>query len=423
LSTLKIQRSTFNGTLSAPPSKSFSHRAIICGALSGSKCNISPMLFSEDIFATTYAMREIGANINICENMLEIESFKPNNNTTIIDCRDSGSTLRFLIPIVAALGLNAVFKRSLSLAKRPIITFLEILSKAGIKFEMCSDLSLKISGSLRPGKFFVPGNITSQFISGLLLALPLLQGDSEIELTSNLESRSYVNITIEVMKSFGVYAEKRANGFFIKGGQKYKPRNYTIEGDWSQAAFFIAAGAIKGCVKIENLNRNSSQGDREILEILSSFGAKISWKNSTLTAESSHLKGVNIDASEIPDLVPILAVVGANAEGTTNITGVKRLKFKECNRLKAIYNQLLALGVDIKIYKDALKIRGNGKYKGGSAWSHKDHRIAMALSIMAINLPEYLEITDAQSVNKSYPHFFKDYNLLGGKASVVNLGK
>ncbi len=423
MSTLKIQKSTLRGTLAAPPSKSFSHRAIICAALSGSKCSISPVIFSDDILATIHAMKEIGSSIKACGNALKIKDFKINKHTAVIDCRDSGSTLRFLIPIAAALGLNAVFKRSRSLAKRPIMAFLKILSKAGINFEMCSDLSLKISGSLHSGKFLVPGNITSQFISGLLMALPLLQGDSEIELTSNLESRSYVSITIEVMKSFGVFVEKKANGFFIKGGQKYKPRNYTIEGDWSQAAFFIAAGAIKGCIKVENLNKNSSQGDKQILEILSNFGAKISWKNGTVLSKSSRLKGINIDASEIPDLVPILAVVAANSEGITLIMGVKRLKFKECNRLEAICKQLLDLGVDIKIHKETLKIRGKGKHKGGSAWSHKDHRIAMALSIMAINLPEDLRIIDAQSVSKSYPHFFKDYNLLGGKASVVDLGK
>ncbi len=422
MSVVHITPTKLSGSLTAPPSKSFSHRAIICGALSGGKCDISSIIFSEDILATLNGMRETGVNINTYENSLTVNDFKPNLSDITIDCYDSGSTLRFLIPVVAALGIDATFKRSLGLAKRPMIEYLEILSKAGVKFEINNDLSLKINGKLQSGKFFIPGNISSQFVSGLLMALPMLEDDSEIILTSKLESSKYVDITIDVMKKFGVHIDKTIDGFFIKGNQKYKPADYVVEGDWSQAAFWLIAGAIGGNITIKNLNKDSSQGDKQIFELLEQFGADISWNENNVTVKKSKLKGIDVNASEIPDIVPILAVVAANAKGATNITNAERLKFKECNRLEATYRELKSLGVDIKKTEDGLIINGKGKHKGGTVWSHNDHRIAMAMSIMAINLPENLKITDADSVKKSYPHFFEDYNSIGGKADVIDLG-
>lgn len=362
---ISINPTHLSDTITAPPSKSFSHRAIICAALSGGKSNVSSIMFSKDILATINGIKKIGSDISIYENSLTINSFKPSADNIIIDCYDSGSTLRFLIP----------------------------------------------------------GNISSQYISGMLMALPQLNSDSEIKLTSNLESSKYEDITIDVMKKFDVHIEKTTDDFFIKGNQKYKPVNYVVEGDWSQAAFFMAAGAIGGNITFKNLSRNSSQGDKQIFELLLKFGADVYWNSSDIVVNQSKLKGINIDASEIPDLVPILAVVAANANGVTNITNAERLKFKECDRLEATYKELKYLNVDIKKLNDGLIIKGKRIYNGGMVWSHNDHRMVMALSIMAISISENLAISDFDSVKKSYPHFFKDYNSIGGKTYVINVGK
>lgn len=423
---IKILPARLKGTVVAPPSKSFSHRAIICAALSGGISNINSIMFSDDIIATINGIRKIGANISIYEKNLTVNSFNPTSDNITIDCGESASTLRFLIPIVSVLGINAVFKRSLGLSKRPVKDYLEILKEFGVKYKFCEDLSLHISGRLKPGKFFVSGNISSQYISGLLMALPLLKNNSEIKLTSRLESFKYVDITINVMKQFGVNIKKTVDGFFINGDQKYISRDYFIEGDWSQAAFFMAAGAIGGNIIIKNLNKNSSQGDKEIFELLKKFGANIYWNNKDVVVNKSELSGIDIDASEILDLVPILAVIAANSDGVTNIKNIKRLKFKECDRLSAIYKELKKLNVDIKKLDDSLIITGKRLYKKSYkniVWSHNDHRIVMAMSIMALSLTQSLEISGFNSVKKSYPKFFKDYNLVGGRADVVNMGK
>ena len=421
---IRVIPAKLSGTVVAPPSKSFSHRAIICAALSGVKSNIFPIMFSEDILATVNGIKEMGADISVCKDILAINRFNPSTHNITIDCYDSGSTLRFLIPIVAVLGVNATFKRSIGLSKRPLTDYLEILSRSGVKYKFSQDFSLSISGKLQPGKFWVSGDISSQYISGLLMALPLLNNDSEIKLSSNLESSKYVDITIDVMKTFGVNVAKTVDGFFIQGNQTYKPTDYVVEGDWSQAAFFMAAGAICGDITVKNLNKNSYQGDKQIFDLLKKFGANIYWDNDDIVVYKSQLTGIDIDALEILDLVPILAVVAAHANGITNIKNIKRLKFKECNRLEAIYQELKCLNVDIKKSDDGLIIKGKGKrvYNGDRVWGHNDHRMVMALSIMANGLSGNLEISGFDSIKKSYPYFFEDYNLVGGKTYVVDVG-
>lgn len=427
MNVMKITPAKPKGTVAAPPSKSFSHRATICAALSGGVSNVDFIMFSEDVVATINGVKKIGADVSLDENKLTINSFKPTSDNIIIDCGDSGSTLRFLIPVVAVLGINAVFKRSLSLSKRPLEDYLKILGEFGIIYRFDEDLSLSISGKLRPGRFFVPGNVSSQYISGLLMALPLLKENSEIKLTSKLESSEYIAMTLDVMKKFGVDIKKTVDGFFIKGNQRYIPKDYSVEGDWSQAAFFMAAGAIGGNVIIKNLNKNSCQGDKQIFDLLKKFGAEIYWDSKDVVVNQSELRGIDIDASEILDLVPILAVVAANSTGTTNIRNLRRLKFKECDRLTAVYKELKSLDVDIKKLEDSLVITGKKTYKNiydnkKMVWSHNDHRMVMALSIMALRLPQSLKISGFDSVQKSYPSFFQDYKLIGGKADVVSMG-
>ena len=419
----RIYNKFLNGTVSLPPSKSFSHRAVICAALAGEESFVLPMIFSQDILSTINGMKSLGAKIRIFENKVVIKGFKNPPEEAIVDCCDSGSTLRFLIPVAAALGIKTVFKRSESLAKRPIQELLIALEKAGVKSEMSDDFSLKISGQLRPGEFLLPGDVSSQFVSGLLMALPILDGNSKIKLSSELESSGYVEITSEVMKKFGVLTKKNSNGFFIKGNQKYKSCDYKIEKDWSQAAFFMAMGALNGSVCVKGLNKSSCQSDKIIFNLLEKFGADISWNNDEVKVKKTKLKATNIDAAQVPDLVPVLAVLAANAEGKTTIKNVKRLRFKECDRLSAIGEELKKIGVKIEIFENELKIVGGKNYFGCEVSSHGDHRIAMALTVMASCAEGNMVILNSDCVKKSYPNFFDDYCLLGGAADVFNLGQ
>lgn len=418
-----ITPAKFYGEISVVPSKSFSHRAAICAALSEKRCNIFSMSVSDDVLATVRGLKKIGANIFIDGDTLIAKEKGTFLDGTIIDCNDSGTTLRFLIPLIAALGKSAIFKRGDSLLKRPIKLYLEILKKFGVKYNIDSNNLIYISGQLKSGVFFIPGNISSQFVSGLLMALPLIDGSSEVNIVGVLESEGYVDMTIEMMKQFGVNIFKEKNKFYIKGGQKYQGANLKIEGDWSQAAFFMVGAAISGEIVLKNLNKNSCQGDKRIEKLISDFGASVHWDNNKLIVKKSFLHGVHVDASQIPDLVPALAVLGANSYGQTKIFNAKRLKFKECDRLQIMYEQLKKLNVNITKSKDSLTIFGKKNICSTSDLGYNDHRIVMALAIMALNLKENSLITYAQSVNKSYPEFFKHYNMLGGNARVFDVGE
>lgn len=418
-----IRKNFLNGTVLVPPSKSFSHRAIICAALSGKESFISPLVFSQDILATIDGMKNLGAEIEIFENGIKVKGFKKPSKKVFVDCFDSGSTLRFLVPVAAVLGIETVFKRSESLAKRPIEDLLNALEKAGVKWEENEDFSLKVSGKLSSGEFLLPGNVSSQFVSGLLMALPMLDGNSAIKLTSKLESSAYVEITAEVMKKFGILTQKIHDGFFVEGNQKYKSFDYIVEGDWSQAAFFMAMGALGGSVSIKGLNKNSYQADKMIFNFLENFGADISWNEDEIRVNKSKLRGINIDAAEVPDLVPVLAVLAANAEGETTINNVKRLRFKECDRLSAISEELAKIGVKIKFFENELKITGGKNYLGCEVSSHNDHRIAMAMTVMTSCTEGNMTILNSDCVKKSYPDFFEDYCLLGGIVDVFDVGK
>ena len=423
MSEVIIKPNELCGEIVIPSSKSLTHRSIICGCLAGKRCKITPISFSQDILATIQAMKNIGSEFFLEGENLFVEGFSLNDQKDIvIDCCESASTLRFLIPIVSALGINASFKMSESLAKRPLLSYLRILSKNGLKFQYQGKCVVKISGKLTPGTFCIPGGTSSQFISGLLLALPLLEDDSLIEITSKLKSANYVSMTTQVMRHFGVRAQRTQTGFFIAGNQKYKPADYTIEGDWSQAAFFLAAGLLRGRVSIKGLNTRSIQGDSSIYSLISDFGGKIYTRRGAVVTRKSDLHGITIDASQIPDLVPILTVLAANAEGMTVINNIRRLRFKESSRAEVISEELGKLGVEIYRTKHQLKIIGNQKLHSEVLWGHNDHRIVMALSIMANVVPEGLKIKGAESINKSYPDFFKDYALLGGNVNVVHMG-
>lgn len=400
MSIVNIENSTLHGELVLPASKSAAHRALICSFLAGSG-NVKPITPSNDMKATRQAIASL------------------QNGDEVVDCIESGSTLRFMIPVAAALGKSVTFVGSGLLPQRPIGDYLRLLPEHNVKCISSGGLPLTIEGRLTPGDFEIAGDVSSQYITGLLLALPLLDGDSRIILTTMLQSKPYVDMTVKVMNDFGVVVEETDYGYYIAGNQKYLPRDYIVESDWSQSAFFLVAGALSGSVKLFGLDLNSRQGDKEIVNILKQFGADIEATDDYVLARKSALKGIEIDATDIPDMVPSLAVAAVYAEGRTVIKGAERLKYKESDRIESIVRNLKKMGADIQATEDGMLINGSA-LNGADLKGFNDHRIVMAFAVAALGANGVTTIDDAQSINKSYPHFFEDYNKLGGKANVLN---
>lgn len=422
MSDVKFSPFVPNGTVNVPPSKSDVHRAIICAAMANGVSRISPVALSNDIKATIGCIKALGADAVLENNVLTVDGTNMyKNKTALLDCGESGSTLRFFIPIAAVGNINATFVGKGKLPQRPIGIFTEALPKAGTVCKTEGGLPLEIKGQLKSGIFEIPGNVSSQFITGLLLALPILEGDSEIVLTSPLESVGYIAMTIRTMKQFGVNIQATEKGWHIKGGQSYKTCDYTTDGDWSQAAFFMVLGAVSGKVTVKGVAKDSTQGDKKCAEILARFGAKVTQIDNEVTVEKGELKAITIDASQIPDLVPVLSVCAAFAEGTTKIINAERLRIKECDRLKATAELLNNLGGKVKELSDGLEIAGVSSLKGGNVNGYNDHRIVMSAAVCAARSDEDITATFAMSINKSYPDFYIDYNSIGGKANVLDL--
>lgn len=422
MSDVKFSPFVPNGTVNVPPSKSDVHRAIICAAMANGVSRISPVALSNDIKATIGCIKALGADAVLENNVLTVNGTNMyKNKTALLDCGESGSTLRFFIPIAAVGNINATFVGKGKLPQRPIGIFTEALPKAGTVCKTEGGLPLEIKGQLKSGIFKIPGNVSSQFITGLLLALPILEGDSEIVLTSPLESVGYIAMTIRTMKQFGVNIQATEKGWHIKGGQSYKTCDYTTDGDWSQAAFFMVLGAVSGKVTVKGVAKDSTQGDKKCAEILARFGAKVTQLDNEVTVEKGELKAITIDASQIPDLVPVLSVCAAFAEGTTKIINAERLRIKECDRLKATAELLNNLGGKVKELSDGLEITGVSSLKGGNVNGYNDHRIVMSAAVCAARSDEDITATFAMSINKSYPDFYIDYNSIGGKANVLDL--
>lgn len=422
MSIVKYLPFTPSGSVTAPPSKSDVHRAIICAALSKGVSTISPVALSNDIKATIGCIEALGAKTYIENNVLTVDGTELfSNKTATLDCGESGSTLRFFIPVAAVGGVNASFIGSGRLPQRPIGIFTDLLPNFGVNCETEGGLPLKIIGKLQSGTFKIPGNVSSQFITGLLFVLPLLENDSDIVLTSPIESVGYIDMTIYTMSKFGVEIETTDFGWHIKGNQSYKPCNYTTDGDWSQAAFFMVGGAINGSITVNGVNRDSAQGDRKIAELISQFGAEVLQTDTSVTVNSGKMHAITIDASQIPDLVPVLAVCATFADGTTKIINAQRLRIKESDRLKTTANLINNLGGNVQELSDGLEITGVKQLSGGIADGCNDHRIVMSAAVCAAGLDGEIECSDALSINKSYPEFFNDYNSIGGRANVLDI--
>ena len=428
---LKIKPSILEGKVKIPPSKSVAHRAIICAALSGGVCRVDNIDYSDDIIATIAAMRTLGATIKKEDTHLEVEGiFSKNNNieeNRIVDCNESGSTLRFLVPIALLFEGSTKFIGRGNLGKRPLTTYYNIFDRQKITYTYEeNNLNLVVNGKLKPDTFEVEGNISSQFITGLLFTLPLLEEDSKIVISTEMESKGYIDLTLQAMATFGVeIINNNYREFIIKGNQRYKATNYYVEGDFSQAAFYLSADALGNNVLCQDLNIESLQGDKKVIDILQRMNNKFLINEEGMKCSvEDELRTTIIDGSQCPDIIPVLALVSSLAKGTTIITNAKRLRIKECDRLAAVTSELNKLGAHIVEKEDGLIITGVGKLKGGvETWSHKDHRIAMTLAIASTNCEEPIVIKDWECVAKSYPHFFEDFKSLGGSVHEWNLGQ
>ena len=400
-----ITPTLLKGTITPPPSKSQAHRLIIAAALSDGVCRLSNVELSQDIQATLRCMAALGAEasadgavIRGCNLMDGLGAPPPE----IMDCGESGSTLRFLIPVALALRGGGTFTGRGRLMERPQGPYFDLFREKGIAWSL-EDGVLTVSGKLTPGEYALPGDVSSQFVTGLLYALPLLEGDSEIRLTTGLESRGYVDMTLDALEQFGVAVDYDGDRRFrVPGNQAYRHRDLAIEGDWSNAAFWYAAISAGCGVELEGLNAFSVQGDMRIVPCFVK-----------LQGEGP----VELDVSQCPDLVPPLAAMAALRAGEeTRIVNAARLRMKESDRLFTVTEVLTALGADVEEHQDFLVIRGKAGLPGGVTVSgHNDHRIAMMAAIAAARCERPVTITGAECVEKSYPRFWEDYEKLGGR--------
>ena len=424
MSTIKITPTKLQGKVKVPPSKSMAHRAIICASLANGKSRIDNIEYSKDIEATIKAMQSLGTSIEKYDDYVLVDgSTTYSSQDSFIDCEESGSTLRFMVPISIVKENRVHFVGTGNLGKRPLTTFYEIFEKQNIGYMYKDDvLDLSIGGVLKSGDFSIPGNISSQFITGLLFALPLLDGGSTITVTSPLESKGYIDLTLQMLESYGIHIYHQNYQIFeISGNQQYQPNNYRVEADFSQAAFYLVAGAIGNDVTLLDLNLESMQGDKETLSILERMGATIHKTNDGIKVISNGLYGTTIDASQCPDVIPVLSVACSLANGKSEIINASRLRIKECDRIEATTSQLQVLGAHITELKEGMKIEGVEILHGGNCKSYDDHRIAMMLAIAATICQEEVIIDNKECVQKSYPSFWEDYQMLGGVISECNM--
>lgn len=414
---VKIVGQPLQGELEILSSKSDGHRILICAALADRETKIEINNTSEDIEATIDCLRALGAVIEREDNRITVQPIRKLPEEIVIHPRESGSTLRFFLPVVAALTDKAFFTGEGRLPDRPLTPLQKTMEENGTRFSN-EKLPFYTLGKLKGNSFQLPGNISSQYISGILFAAPLIEGEVKIHLTSPLESSPYVDMTIETMKRFGIEVDFDGEVFTVKEGRYISPGEIQVEGDYSNGAFFLAAGALEGPVEVSGLRQDTLQGDSKVLDILQEMGADIQINENIIIAKKE-LKGTKVDLSEIPDSLPILAVVASFSHGETVFFNGERLRYKETDRLMTTARMIRDLGGEVEEIGDGLIIKPV-PLKGGETSSFGDHRIAMAAAIGAIGCTEEVIIDRAEAVNKSYPNFYEDYKSLGGVVDVID---
>ena len=403
---------TVSPRIRAISSKSEAHRALICAALSDGECEIICTDTNADIDATVACLNSLGADIKRTEIGFSVKPIDEVKQGGTLECNESGSTLRFLLPLAAALGANCAFNMRGRLAARPLSPLYELLKSNGISLSPQGSNPLEIKGKLTSGNYSVAANVSSQFVSGLLFALSVTEGESRLTLEGKIESAPYILMTLDALKLFGADVDFDGDRcFYIKGKSRLSsPKSVTIGGDWSNAAFFLVSGAIgENKVTLLSLDESSRQGDKEIIDILSGMGAEIKKTVDGITVFPSKLKGIEIDAKNIPDLVPILAVAAAVAEGETKIFGAERLRLKESDRIESVCALLSSIGATVRETDDGMIIRGKSRLSGGEVDSYNDHRIAMSAAIASLVCDGAVKIKGFEAINKSYPTFADNF--------------
>lgn len=399
-----------SGNITIPPSKSLAHRAIICACLAPGRSVISNIDYSADIRATIEGMRHLGASIKEDKDTLfidGIETFQYDGD--VVNCHESGSTLRFFLPLFSLTGKRATFSGSKRLIERPQNVYEMLFQEQGIDFVRTYP-NIIIDGRLKPGELTLKGNVSSQFITGLLFALPLLEADSKIHIEPPFESRSYVDLTIQMLKRFQIIVEyEDAYTLAIKGNQQYQPTDVLVEGDYSQLVFWASLGVLNHSVETHGLDLHSLQGDKKTIDIFQSMNAGIKVLDDGYQFCPGTLNGTVIDLNDCPDLGPMLFALATQANGKTTFQNAGRLRIKESDRIEAMETELKKLGCSISSTFGTVTITGPVKLQGNvTLHGHNDHRIVMALSILATIADEPITIDDAQAISKSYPGFFKD---------------
>lgn len=412
---------TFSGnflpdaSVSIPSSKSYIHRMAICAALSDGVSTISNVNFSNDITATLGCLDTLGCASVVTDDKIVIHGGKFTNDFKLYNCDESASTLRFMIPVVLAAAGRGKFTGTQTLMKRPLDTYFDMFDDNGITYDYKAGEYMLAEGGFVKDEYNLDGGVSSQFVTGILLALAYLGGRKKLNIVGNLSSAPYVDITREVMQQFGVKVDFDGSSFIIDGSGKFTPQNVVAQGDYSQSAFYLAAAAMGGRITLKNLSLTTSQGDAVVVDLIEKMGGKITKTADGIVAEKSQLKSLGvIDAEDFPDIVPPLALLCTQCSGDTTITNVSRLKIKESDRLLAVQTLLNQLGADVKIDDNNMYIKGGAHLHGAEVSAFNDHRIAMTAAIAAIAADGSITIKESESVKKSYPKFFEDFAKLGG---------
>jgi len=408
---------SLSGKVRAPPSKAQTHRALFAGLLSKGATIIRNPLTCDDTTASAKAVSSLGAIVHLDRESWKVEGDgMPHPPLGTIECGESGVTLRFTIPIVSLVGVDVNLSGSAGLMRRPLQPLIEAMKQLGVGIHSAG-LEVRVkAASTKGGKVRIPGNVSSQFISGLLFAGPFMKEGLEVNVTSPLESRGYLALTIETLKQHGINVQKNSEMsiFQVAPWQTYSSADHTIPGDYSSAAFLMSAAAVTGSrITITGLAPGETDPDSALLRILTQMGVRSRFSSDGLHVEGGPLKASEVNISDCPDLGPVIAALGTCAEGKTKITSAERLRYKESDRLEAMASEIRNLGGEVKMTDDGLVVSGRTILRGGTVESHDDHRIVMALAVAALNAAEPVTIRNAQSVSKSYPAFFDDLRSLG----------
>jgi 3-phosphoshikimate 1-carboxyvinyltransferase len=417
-----IRSSTARGTVTAPPSKSYTHRAMVLGALTHDSFSLRNPLVSDDTKATLEALGTMGADVGTSHGYLRIHCEELKHPKRVVDARNSGTTIRLMSGIASLLDSPVTLTGDSSLVKRPMGTLLDALTQLGASCVYIGQQGrppLSIRGPISKPEAEIAGGVSSQFVSSLLIACTQKMASTALKIKGDITSRPYVDITIEMLRHFGAEVQEAGTGFFVPGRQSLRREAYTIPGDYSSAAFLLAAAAITdGSVTVRKLESGTAQGDRRIVDHLRSFGAKVSLTPDAVTASGGRLVGTEIDVGDTPDLFPILAVIGAVAEGKTVLVGGGNLRAKESDRIATTTKFLQDMGARVRPRDDGCEIIGVPKLNGASVDTHGDHRILMAATVAALVSGTETVIEDDESFKISYPGFVRDLHQLGCRVEV-----